>query len=87
MNYFSKMTTMLSEAKNYDTEQFIYDMVILVNQILEEKTPLLVREELKKVQEDLIVNVKTYLNGRQIDLSNFESIIRKEIDNELNKIK
>lgn len=31
MNYFSKMTTMLSEAKNYDTEQFIYDMVILIN--------------------------------------------------------
>ena len=78
---------MLSEAKNYDTEQFIYDMVILVNQILEEKIPLLVREELKKVQEDLIVNVKTYLNGRQIDISNFESIIRNEIENELNKIK
>lgn len=87
MNYFSKMTTMLSEAKNYDTEQFIYDMVILVNQIIEEKIPLLVREELKKVQDDLIVNVKTYINGKQTDLSNFESIIRKEIDNELNKIK
>ena len=87
MNYFSKMTTMLSEANNYDTEQFIYDMVILVNQILEEKIPLLVREELKKVQDDLIVNVKTYINGKQTDLTNFESIIRKEIDNELNKIK
>lgn len=87
MNYFSKMTIMLSEAKNYDTEQFIYDMVILVNQIIEEKIPLLVREELKKVQDDLIVNVKTYINGKQTDLTNFESIIRKEIDNELNKIK
>lgn len=78
---------MLSDAKDYRSEQQIYDIVMLIHEIIQESVPQLVREELKKIQEDLIFNIKTYINGKYTDFPAVESEVRRLIENEIQKIK
>ena len=78
---------MLSDAKDYRSEQQIYDIVMLIHEIIQESVPQLVREELKKIQEDLIFNIKTYINGKYTDFPAVESEVRRLIENEIQKMK
>lgn len=83
----SRITNMLSDAKDYRSEQQIYEIVMLIHEIMQETVPQLVRQEVKNIQEDLLFNVRTYINGKQTDLSGVEDEVRRLIENELNKIK
>lgn len=81
------ITNMLCDAREFKNEQLVYNIAMLISETIKETVPQLVREELRKIQEDLVFNVKTYINGKQTDIPAVEDEVRKLIENEIKKIK
>ena len=81
------ITNMLCDVREFKNEQLVYNIAMLISETIKETVPQLVREELRKIQEDLVFNVKTYINGKQTDIPAVEDEVRKLIENEIKKIK
>ena len=79
------ITNMLCDAREFKNEQLVYNIAMLISETIKETVPQLVREELRKIQEDLVFNVKTYINGKQTDIPAVEDEVRKLIENEIKK--
>lgn len=67
------LTNMLSNTKSIEEELRLYDIYILIKEICQEVLPQIVREEIQKVREDLILNVIPEINGRQANLKGLEN--------------
>lgn len=75
MSSTSHLTNMLSNTKSIEEEIRLYDYYILIKEICQEVLPQIVREEIQKVREDLIINVIPEINGRQANLKGLENDI------------
>ena len=66
---------MLADTKSIEDEIMLYNIYTLIIEICKEILPQLVREEIQKVREDLILNVIPEINGRQANLKGLENDI------------
>ena len=77
----STLTMMVSAEKNPQHEQHIYDIYNLVSQMIAEAVPPLVRQ----CVDEIMVDVRTTLNGKPEDLSGLKDDITRMVLDEIKK--
>ena len=86
MSSTSYLTNMLAGTKSIDEELLLYEVYTLIKEVCAELVPQIVREELLKIRQDLIVNVIAEINGRQANLPEMENYIRQLIDEVIKRL-
>lgn len=86
--YLQTMTTLLSENKNPQHEQHIYEFEAMVRQMIEELVPQIVEKTLETNYLDLWLKLRMVMEGKEVYFSQVADYIEKEIINILkNKLK
>ena len=75
------LTQMVGNEKDPFREQLLYDLYILVSQMITEMVPPLVKQCL----DEISVDVRTKLNGRTNDLSGLKDDITRMVTDKVNK--
>lgn len=83
MSYLATMTTLLSENKNPQHEQHIYEFEAMVRQMIEELTPQIVERTLLNTYFELWVKIRMILDNKEVSFSQITDYIIQEIENEL----
>lgn len=83
MKSLGRLSLLASEAKDRETESLLYDIYMLVREMIAEEVPKVIQQ----YKDEIEINVNTYINGKHADLTGLEQDIRKIIDTEINKIK
>ena len=81
MTSMQMITQMVSNEKDPFREQLLYDLYILVSQMITEMVPPLV----KQCFDEISVDVRTKLNGRSNDLSGLKDDITRMVTDKVNK--
>ena len=79
-SYIQMLTLMISEAKNQKDAQHLYDIHDLIQQMIAELVPPLV----KQCFEEISIDVQTRLNGKPNDLTGLKKDITKMLIEKLN---
>ena len=83
MKSLGRLGILASEAKDKETENLIYNIYLLVHEVVAEEVPKVIQQ----YKDDLDINVNTYINGKHADFTGLEQDIRKIIENEIGKLK
>ena len=71
-----------SNEKNQIHRQHIHEFIELVEQMIKELVPKLIKEEMEKIY-DVLVAIKTHINGKDVDFPDVKDYIIEQIAKEL----
>ena len=80
------MTSLLSEAKSSIHEQHIYEFELMCRQMIEELTPIIVKQTLMDTYFDLWVKLRMILDNKEVSFKEVSDYILKQIEEELKKM-
>lgn len=82
-----EITFMVSNEKNPQHEQHVYDMFSAVEKFVRVAVPQLVADYLDEFQHALTVEIETFLNGSQIHHTDLTQTVANLIQNAIGKAK
>ena len=82
MNYIQMAGIMESCEKNSIHRQHIREYVMLVEQMIKDIVPQLIKEEIEKIY-DVLVAIRTQINGKNVDFPDVREYILEQIAKEL----
>ena len=82
MNYIQMAGIMESCERNQIHRQHIREFIELVEQMIKELVPQLIKEEIEKIY-DVLVAIKTQINGKDVDFPDVRDYILEQIAKEL----
>ena len=85
MSYLTKMTEMIADSKTIEQERLIYDIHEMVMQMIEELTPQVIKEVLEREMPEIRTNIRTTLNGKNVEIKDIKDIVEKEISRTIKK--
>ena len=81
MNYIQMAGIMESCERNPIHRQHIHEFIELVEQMIKELVPQLIKEEMEKIY-DVLVAIKTQINGKDVDFPDVKDYIIEQIAKE-----
>ena len=85
MNYLTMAGLMECMEENPAHREHIIQYTHLIEQAIKDLTPQILKEELAKMDVDMLVKIQTQINGRNIDFPDVREYIRRMIEEELRK--
>ena len=85
MSYLTKMTEMIADSKTIEQERLIYDIHEMVMQMIEELTPQVIKEVLEREMPEIRTNIRTTLNGKNVEIKDIKDVVEKEISRTIKK--
>ena len=79
--YLQTMTTLLSENKNPQHEQHIYEFEAMTRQMIEELVPQIVEKTLQTTYFNLWVKLRMVMEGKEVSFSQVTDYVMNEIEN------
>ena len=75
MSYFRSMTNLFANTKSYEEMEALENLFSVINQMIDEK----VKKAIADHREELIIDIKTMLNGKMVDIPAIKDEINKQI--------
>ena len=86
MNYIQMAGILEGLEENPAHKEHVWQFTQLCEQCIKDLCPQIVKEELANMDKDLIINLKTQINGRNYDFPEIRRFFREMLEDELRKM-